>query len=481
MIGAEPWTDRAVGTAKHGERDMRNESGSPNGNDTAPPKRVLVMPILATIVATTLTAQAATLEVGPGKTFSRIEAANDRARPGDVVLVYPRQDGKPYEKTAVYVRQRDLAFRAAVDEHAARVKISGDGFDYSGRGSIPRAIFQFNPGADRCMLEGFELSGAHNGSHNGAGVRINQANHVTVRNCDVHGNDMGVMSGGDGTGHAGVNQRIEHCAIHHNGNFDHPGFNHNLYLGGTSVTLSFCDVHSSLTGHNVKSRAHFTCVQYSYVHHSANREFDLVDSADTARPNSHAVLMGSVIVKDPQCKGNRGLVHFGQDGGGHHNGAVHLVYNTIVDPFITPLVELSSPQAKALLVGNLVSDGGVRQNNQKIAGVRHGAKEENVTGTYNWFSGGFSGVGHTRLDPDTSVFRRVPPGFEDPARHDYRPNDQMAKTGRTRLSPHGVEIPWAPGMREDADQPPLRWQYRHPTGKEERPREKMLTFGAHGR
>ena len=38
-------------------------------------------------------ASAATLEVGPGKRFARIEEANARAKPGDVVLVYPLADG----------------------------------------------------------------------------------------------------------------------------------------------------------------------------------------------------------------------------------------------------------------------------------------------------------------------------------------------------------------------------------------------------
>ena len=234
----------------------------------------------------------ATIEVGPGKTFARIEDANEKAKPGDVILVYPLEGGVPYKGTTVYVRQKGITFRGVTDDPTGRVKISGEGFDYSGRGSTPRAIFQFNRGADNCVLEGFELSGAHNESQNGAGVRINQANNVMIRSCNIHHNDMGIMSNGDGTPDTGRNQRIEYCAIHHNGSFDHPGFNHNLYLGGTSVTLSYCDIHSSLTGHNVKSRAHFTRVEYCYVHDSANREFDLVDSADTARPNSHAVAHG---------------------------------------------------------------------------------------------------------------------------------------------------------------------------------------------
>jgi hypothetical protein len=113
----------------------------------------------------------ASLEVGPGKPYARIEEANARARPGDVILVHPRENGMPYEQTAVFVRQPDLTFRAVPGRNGRRVTISGKGFEYSGSGNVPRAIFQFNPGTDRCTLEGFELTGAHNRSHNGAGVR----------------------------------------------------------------------------------------------------------------------------------------------------------------------------------------------------------------------------------------------------------------------------------------------------------------------
>jgi hypothetical protein len=40
-----------------------------------------------------------TLEVGPGKRFSRIEEANAQARSGDVILVHPRAGGQPSERT----------------------------------------------------------------------------------------------------------------------------------------------------------------------------------------------------------------------------------------------------------------------------------------------------------------------------------------------------------------------------------------------
>ena len=264
------------------------------------------------------------------------------------------------------MRQKNLTIRGvpgtgqAVRHHQRkRIRL------WQGKAGTPRAIFQFNLGTDNCTLEGFELLGAHNSSHNGTGVRINQANHAAIRNCKIHNNDMGIMSNGDGTLATAVDQRIEECRIYRNGDPTEPGYNHNLYLGGTSVTLRFCEIHHSLTGHNVKSRAHCTRVEYCYVHHAANREFDLVDAAETARPQSDAVLLGNIIAKDPKCSGNRTVIHFGMDGGKPHNGTLYLAFNTIVTPFIAPVVELSTPGAKSRLLGNVVSCGDTRQGGPK--------------------------------------------------------------------------------------------------------------------
>jgi formylglycine-generating enzyme required for sulfatase activity len=442
--------------------------------DTARPVLVTAM-----LFVLSCSASAATLEVGPGKRFARIEEANARAQPGDVILVHPRRDGRPYGKTAVYVRQPGLTFRAVPDRGTRRVTISGQGFEYSGVGSTPRAIFQFNPGADHGTLDGFDLAAAHNDSHNGAGVRINQANHVVVRDCAIHDNDMGVMSNGDGSLSTAVDQRIEHCRIYHNGDPAQPGYNHNLYLGGTSVTLRFCEVGFSLTGQNVKSRAHHTRVEYCYIHHSANREFDLVDAAETARPESHAVLVGNIIVKDPQCPGNRAVIHFGQDGGNEHDGALYLAFNTIVTPFISPVVDLSAPKAKAALVGNLVSDGGDRQSNQVLAGARNGAALQGVSGSHNWLSGGFSPASGARMDPATNDFRRAGfPLFVGPAKHDYRLVPQAFRAATTPLSADKIDLPEVPGVPKAEAEPPLVWQYRHPAAKEKRPAQKDLTLGA---
>jgi hypothetical protein len=436
--------------------------------------------IVSVMPATVGLLRAANLEVGPGKSFARIEDANAKAKDGDVILVYPLPGHRQYEKTAVFVRQKNLTFRAVPGEGKARVSVNGHGFDYSGAGSTPRAIFQFNVGADHCTLEGFELVGAHNSSHNGAGVRINQANHVTVRNCSIHGNDMGIMSNGDGTLARGVNQRIERCAIFRNGDPAEPGQNHNLYLGGTSALLRFCEVHHSLTGHNVKSRAHYTRVEYCYVHHSANREFDIVDAAETVRPESDAVLLGCIIAKDAKCTGNHGVIHFGQDGGKGHNGTLFLAFDTIVTPFVSPAVDLSAHGSKAQLAGNIFSSGGARQSGQKVVSARNGANLQNVTGQSNWFCGDFSAAGTGLMDASNRFERQTGELFIDARDNNYRLVPAAARRMTVASAAALLDLPKVPGMPEADALPPLSWQYHHPAGGEKRGEQEPAIAGAVG-
>jgi hypothetical protein len=429
-----------------------------------------------------LSAGAKTLEVGDGKSFDRIEKANAAAQAGDVILVYPLKNDRPYEKTAVFVQQKNLTFRAAVEKGKTRIKISGKGFDYSGKGSTPRAIFQFDRGADGCILEGFEIFGAHNESHNGAGVRINQANRTTVRNCSIHNNDMGVMSNGDGTSNTAAEQLIEHCEIHHNGDPGEPGQNHNLYLGGTSVILRFCDIHSSLTGHNVKSRAHQIRVEYCFIHDSSNREFDLVDSTDTALPQSHALLLGNIIVKDPKCEGNRSVIHFGQDGGKGRDGTLYLYFNTVVTPFVAPIVDLSTPQAKVELVGNLIASGDAKQKNQQLAAVRGGEKMQNFSGRQNWFAGDFTMPKDSRLDPQENRFGPSKMAlFVNPAKNDCHLAQQAAQEAKTNFTLDQLKFPAILSDSAPEVPTPLVWQYHHPAGKEKRLTEKEIIYGAYGK
>ena len=425
-------------------------------------------------------ATAATLEVGPGKRFDRIEPAVTAAISGDIIEVYPQPEGQAYERVALSVNKPRLTVRAAGIPAGERVTLSGKGFKYSGRGSVPRAIVQFNRGADYGVLEGFELTGASNRTNNAAGVRINQANHVTIRDCDIHDNDVGIFSNGDGTPKRAVDQRIERCEIHHNHGHGLSGFNHNLYLGGTSATLSFCEVHHSGNGHNIKTRTHFTRIEYSYVHHSINREFDLVDGRETAWPDSHAVLLGNIIVKNPQSTGNRTVIHFGQDGGREHDGTLYLVHNTIVTPFVSPVVDLSSTKARSALFGNIVDDGGRRRNNQVLGDARRGgASAKRIEGIGNWFAPGFlSRLERTSVDvTKNTVSGQSQRLYLDPGQHDYRLREAWPGIVRAGRSLNLLQIPHTPGA--DKEDPPLRWQYVHPLGRQPRAFSEQPDLGAH--
>ncbi len=293
-----------------------------------------------------------TLRVGAGQPFARIEEAVAAAKPGDHIEILAGE----YSKTAVRITTPRLTIQAI-----GKVILDGKGSDYSGTGRVPRAIVQID--ADGVSITGFELTGAHNKSHNGAGIRINAGRRTSVTDCDIHGNDMGIMSNGitnDST--AGADQLIERCHIHHNGDPGEPGQNHNLYLGGTSATLRFCEIDHSITGHNLKSRAHLTRVEYCWIHDAANREMDFVDAWDTERPGSDAVVIGSTISKDPNCPGNHGVIHFGREKG-RRVGMVKLINDTIETPFSTPVVMLDGGEVAADLLncivkGKTIAEGG---------------------------------------------------------------------------------------------------------------------------
>ena len=317
-------------------------------------------------------------DVGFEFEYGRIEDALAAANAGDTILVHQLPDGAAYEKVAVLVRKPGITIKASANA-SAPVKISGKGFDYSGVGPVPRAVFQFDPEAAGCILDGFEIFGARNASGNGAGVRINGANNVTVRNCEIHGCDMGVMSGGDLVAphkRTGINQMYERLNVHHNGSPLADGYSHNFYLGGWNATIRLCEVHHSVSGHNVKSRNAVILIEDSYIHDSANREIDIVDSQEPVYRDNDAHINRCLIIKDSNCAGNRAVIHFGQDMGGKRNGILYIDESAIVTPFIAPVVHLSSAGARTAISKTTLWDGGAGTLGQTIILATDGADLE---------------------------------------------------------------------------------------------------------
>lgn len=380
---------------------------------------------------------AAILEVGPEKKFRRIEDAVGAAQPGDVINVDPLPKNAPYTKVAVVIATPRLTIMGLSGPKGEAVRLSGENFDYSGEGKIPRAIFQIQPEANEVTIEGFDIFGASNTSHNGAGVRINQANRVTIRHCEIHHNEMGIMSNGDIQAASGAEQLIEFCKIHHNGSSKEPGFSHNLYLGGTGVRVQGCEIYASITGHNLKSRCHFNRIESCFIHDSANREIDLVDDEkNTAVPNSHSILIGNLIVKQREMTGNKTVIHFGQDGKKPHLGTLYMIHNTIITPFSSPVVDLSTQGTAIEFTNNLFWDWGNGANHPLVS-VRDGGSLLHVKGHKNWLGAGFSLP--LVLDPEQNYFAKK---TEIPEFSNFEQGDWSLKgDGTTKLV--GMGMPWA--------------------------------------
>lgn len=364
--------------------------------------------------------EAALLKVGPGHPYATIEAAYAAAAPADIILVYPRADGTAYSRTRLYITKSNISIIGQAPP-GKRVVLDGAGFNYSGVGSTPRAVFQFNYGVTNWLVANFEIKNCSNTSYNGAAFRINQGNYITIRNCEVHHCDMGFMSNGSVSAGTAANVLIEDCVIHDNGNLSDPGYNHNLYMGGTSVILRGCNVYSSTTGHNVKSRAHVTILDGCFIHHSANRELDLVDEAgNTTVPNSHALVKGCVIMKHPSCPGNRAVINFGQDLGNDRNGTLYVINTTIVTPFTSPVVDLSAPNAGVCFINTLVADPNGSGSTKTLVNARNGASYTRASGQNLWLSYGFTPPAGGSFSAVTIGARGYIPPFRQPSRGDCR-------------------------------------------------------------
>lgn len=389
-------------------------------------------------------AAATTLEVGPSHQYARIEDAYNNASAGDTILVHPLEGDSAYRQVALLLRKEALTILGA---GSRRVRLDGDGYEYSGAGSVPRAMFQFNPGSDGSTVARFEIYNCSNSSNNGAAFRINQTNGITIRDCHIHGNDMGIMSNGVLDDSSSADQLIEDCLIHDNGDFDHAGYNHNLYLGGTSVTIRGCDIHSALTGHNIKSRAHRTIVEGCFVHDSPNRELDLVDGAgETDVPGSHALVSGCIIRKHPDCTGNKTVIHFGQDGSADHNGTIYLLHCTILTPYRSPVIDLSSLNAGAMLRNCLIVDpSGTAAGQTLVNASRNGASLDNAGGHHLWVSHGFASPGYGSFTSVTTGDEGMVPGFIDESTVDYRPDAVYAGIVDAAAQLHDGDLP--PSLR----------------------------------
>jgi hypothetical protein len=277
-------------------------------------------------------------------------------------------------------------------------------FDAAGRnvdGVLPHSRAAFQVEADHVTIENLEFRNARNGD-NGAGIRVTGASHVAVRHCRITLCDMGVMSDQND------DLLLESCEIATNGTALYDGYSHNLYLGGTNTTVRCCHVHDSPYGQNFKTRGHYTELLYNLIADSQDGEVGLVDAAETGAPNSHAVMIGNVIVSKPRLSGyNSGrFIQFGQDSGGAHNGTLHAFNNTFV----------AGDGRIQFLSANTAGAGILARNNVFFGSDRIvGSTGAGINGDHNWLPASAAVPATFGANP-----QGTDPGFADRSARDFQ-------------------------------------------------------------
>lgn len=292
--------------------------------------------------------RAATYPVGPTRAIKTLGAVLPRLRPGDVAEIDPGVYPETARITCSGTSAAPITFRGVGAERAV---FDGQGLDTSGRGPVPRGIFQIE-GA-YVVIEHLEFRNARNGE-NAAGIRLLDSTNAIIRDCRISACDMGIFGGDRETA------TIENCEVFGNGTASFNGYSHNFYMSGNRVVVRNCHIHDSAYGQNYKSRAHANELWFNWIIGSNEGEVGCVDAPGaTDRPNSNTLLVGNVIISRADRTGNTAkFVLFGTESGAGHDGTLFLFHNTFIagDSRIQFLT-LSDPKARAVIANNAFVGG----------------------------------------------------------------------------------------------------------------------------
>jgi hypothetical protein len=278
---------------------------------------------MAAVVLTSFIAarasRADTLQVGPNQAYATPCAAIAAAKPKDQIEIAP---GTYTDSCAITLAGLTLRGKGG------QPKIDLSGTDHPAQ---YKAIYVI--AADDVTVEGLELTGAHITDDNGAnaaGLRV-EAKGLTVRGCNIHDNQNGILGGSAGT------LTIEHTEFHDNGLGDgcnQDGCTHNVYVGGIdTLYFRFNWSHRIATdtadkGHLLKSRA-----KANYILYNRLTGEDGFDSYEINLPNGGlAVVVGNQVEKGSHA-GNSTLLSWGEEGASNPDKRVFLVNNTFVNDY----------------------------------------------------------------------------------------------------------------------------------------------------
>jgi MYXO-CTERM domain-containing protein len=380
--------------------------------------------ILATllVLAGSPPAWSATLKVGPTQTYAKPCLAVAAAKAGDVIEVEPGVYTDDSCAIAVSLTIRGVG---ATRPHLKATQ------------PIPnkKGIFAIDVGVGAVTIENLELSGAKisvGDGNNGAAIRA-QGSSLTVRNCYIHDNQNGILTGGT----ASSEITVEGTELAANGNAG-SGYEHNIYVSGDckSFTFSHSYSHHAKSGHNLKSRCKVNRILYSRLMDEATGTASyIIDLPEGGR----SYLIGNLIHKGPNAENTGAVMSYKCEGASAPELDLYVVNNT----FVSDLGKASMAFVK------VCSATTVKLINNLFVGV----------GSPVTFSGSATSQNNLQL---TSA------GLFDPAGYDYH---------LTAASP-AVDKGTSPGVGSGEALTPT-FQYLHPLAKQPRPIVGSLDVGAY--
>lgn len=281
---------------------------------------VLVVPMLAS---------AATLQVGPDKTYKQVKEAVAAAKAGDTIEV----DAGDYVDDISSIKVGDLTIRGVGGRPHLKATVPPPN---------KKGIFVIEGGVGPVTLENLEFSGSkisEGDGNNGAGVRA-QGTDLRVKGCYFHDNQNGILAG------EGL-MTVEGSEFAYNGQ---AGYEHNIYVGAAPKFV-FRDnySHHVKSGHAVKARALENRIEYNRL----MEEADGNGSALIDLPQGGlSYVIGNLIQKGPMAENKNRVILYKGEGQTNPDLRLYVAHNTFVNEGSPNVVFVDAPVVSELVVMN---------------------------------------------------------------------------------------------------------------------------------
>lgn len=322
-------------------------------------------------VALAIPAAAATLLVGPARTYKTPCAAIAAASAGDVILIDPVL----YQNDTCAWSTNNLTIIGVLGANNQRPHIDDSGLtDTSTTGHIA-----FHQGiwvilGNNTAVKNIEFSGAaisNDDGANGAGIRTHGVN-LTVVNCYFHDNQDGLLE----SNIAGSKIVILFSEFAHNGVADPAitegyGQTHNLYIGHAgSLVFAFNYTHDANVGHLLKSRAAVNYILYNRITGENG-----TDSYEIDLPNGGtSYVIGNLVEKGPNSQNTSAMMTYMEEGANPRNPGsdLYVINNDFVNKSgATPtFVNVAAADTTPALLQNDIFYGGGAVTNQAAATLK---------------------------------------------------------------------------------------------------------------